>query len=610
MTRNTLHIFFLWLCLFGGILPLQAQIKVSVPSRVATGENFRLSYTINTQDVEDFRAGNIPNGLEVIAGPYTSQQSSYQMVNGHTSSSSSITFTYTLYADKPGTYTIPAAKAKINGNSVSSRSVKVTVSGKAQSNGSGMPQMHQDDNEGSQMRAAGSRISGKDLFIKVSANKRRVHEQEPVLLTYKVYTLVDLTQLEGKMPDLTGFHTQEVPLPQQKSFKIDRVNGQPYRTVTWSQYVMYPQMAGNLKVPAITFKGIVVQQNRAVDPFEAFFNGGSGYVEVKRNIQAPGLTIQVDPLPTKPANFSGGVGRFNISSQLSNTEVKAGEPITMRIVIGGTGNLKLVKLPEINLPKNFDKYDPKVTDKTKLTANGVEGNMVYDVLFVPRSQGKYTIPAVEFVYFDVKSNGYKTIRTKPIDIKVDKGSGRNSSSNYNTPRDNDIRNIKLGTVSRYGTNMHFVGSAIYWMALLLPLLVFVILLIVFRKRAKLHADVTNMRRKRADKIARKRLRKANQLMQQGKGEAFYDEVLHALWDYVGYKLNMPVEKLSRENIADAFTLYGVNQEVIDKFLSALDTCEYERYAPGDPAGNMEKTYDTAAEVISEIEGVMKRSRKL
>lgn len=610
MTRNTLHIFFLWLCLFGGILPLQAQIKVSVPSRVATGENFRLSYTINTQDVEDFRAGNIPNGLEVIAGPYTSQQSSYQMVNGHTSSSSSITFTYTLYADKSGSYTIPAAKAKINGNSVSSRSVKVTVSGKAQSNGSGMPQMHQDDNEGSQMRAAGSRISGKDLFIKVSANKRRVHEQEPVLLTYKVYTLVDLTQLEGKMPDLTGFHTQEVPLPQQKSFKIERVNGQPYRTVTWSQYVMYPQMAGNLKVPAITFKGIVVQQNRAVDPFEAFFNGGSGYVEVKREIQAPGLTIQVDPLPTKPANFSGGVGRFNISSQLSNTEVKAGEPITMRIVIGGTGNLKLVKLPEINLPKNFDKYDPKVTDKTKLTANGVEGNMVYDVLFVPRSQGKYTIPAVEFVYFDVKSNGYKTIRTKPIDIKVDKGSGRNSSSNYNTPRDNDIRNIKLGAVSRYGTNMHFVGSAIYWTALLLPLLVFVILLIVFRKRAKLHADVTNMRRKRADKIARKRLRKANQLMQQGKGEAFYDEVLHALWDYVGYKLNMPVEKLSRENIADAFSLYGVNQEVIDRFLSALDTCEYERYAPGDPAGNMEKTYDTAAEVISEIEGVMKRSRKL
>lgn len=610
MTRNTLYILILWLCLLFGITEIQAQISVSVPSRVSTGENFRLSYTINTQDVEDFRAGDIPGGLELIAGPYTSQQSSYQMVNGHTSSSSSITFTYTLYAEKPGTYTIPAAHAKIKGRTVSSQSVRVTVSGQARKNANGSPQMHQDDDRFGQMRNSGSAISGKDLFIKVSANKRRVHEQEPVLLTYKVYTLVDLTQLEGKMPDLTGFHSQEVPLPQQKSFKVERVNGRPYRTVTWSQYVMYPQMTGKLQVPSITFKGIVVQQNRAVDPFEAFFNGGSGYVEVKKNIDAPGVTIQVDPLPEKPAGFSGGVGRFNISAQLNKTEVKAGDPITMRIVVSGVGNLKLIKLPEINFPKNFDRYDPKITDKTKLTANGVEGNMVYDILFVPRSQGKYTIPAVNFVYFDVHSDSYKTVKTNPIDIVVGKGDGRNTSENYESAKDNDIRNIKTGEINNYGTNRQFVGSAGYWVSLLLPLLAFVLLLIIFRKRAMDHADIINMRQKKADKIARKRLRKANQLMRQGKGEEFYDEVLRALWDYVGYKLNMPVEKLSRENIAETFMKHEVRQDTIDKFLSALDTCEFERYAPGDVAGNMEKTYSTAAIVISEIEDVMKKKRKL
>ncbi|KXB50901.1 BatD family protein [Bacteroidales bacterium KA00344] len=610
MTRNTLYILILWLCLLFGITEIQAQISVSVPSRVSTGENFRLSYTINTQDVEDFRAGDIPGGLELIAGPYTSQQSSYQMVNGHTSSSSSITFTYTLYAEKPGTYTIPAAHAKIKGRTVSSQSVRVTVSGQARKNANGSPQMHQDDDRFGQMRNSGSAISGKDLFIKVSANKRRVHEQEPVLLTYKVYTLVDLTQLEGKMPDLTGFHSQEVPLPQQKSFKVERVNGRPYRTVTWSQYVMYPQMTGKLQVPSITFKGIVVQQNRAVDPFEAFFNGGSGYVEVKKNIDAPGVTIQVDPLPEKPAGFSGGVGRFNISAQLNKTEVKAGDPITMRIVVSGVGNLKLIKLPEINFPKNFDRYDPKITDKTKLTANGVEGNMVYDILFVPRSQGKYTIPAVNFVYFDVHSDSYKTVKTNPIDIVVGKGDGRNTSENYESAKDNDIRNIKTGEINNYGTNRQFVGSAGYWVSLLLPLLTFVLLLIIFRKRAMDHADIINMRQKKADKIARKRLRKANQLMRQGKGEEFYDEVLRALWDYVGYKLNMPVEKLSRENIAETFMKHEVRQDTIDKFLSALDTCEFERYAPGDVAGNMEKTYSTAAIVISEIEDVMKKKRKL
>ncbi|MGI6242735.1 MAG: BatD family protein [Prevotella sp.] len=610
MTRKTLHIFILWLCLLFGTTVTQAQISVSVPSRVATGENFRLSYTINTQDVEDFRVGSIPSGLEVIAGPYTSQQSSYQMVNGHTSSSSSITFTYTLYADKAGTYTIPAAHAKVNGQGASSRPVKVTVSGQARTNANGAPRMHQDDEDLGQMRSADSRISGKDLFIKVSANKRRVYEQEPVLLTYKVYTLVDLTQLEGKMPDLTGFHTQEVPLPQQKSFKVERVNGRPYRTVTWSQYVMFPQMTGKLEVPSITFKGIVVQQNRAVDPFEAFFNGGSGYIEVKRNIQAPGLTLQVDPLPEKPAGFSGGVGRFNISAQLNKTEVKAGDPITMRIVVGGVGNLKLIKLPEIKFPKNFDQYDPKITDKTKLTANGVEGNMVYDILFVPRSQGKYTIPAVDFVYFDVQSKGYKTIKTKPINITVKKGNGKNTSANYETPKDNDIRNIKSGKVSRYGSDRQFVGSTGYWIGLLLPLLTFVLLLIIFRKRAIEHADMINVRRKKADKIARRRLKRAYQLMQQGKGEEFYDEVLRALWDYAGYKLNMPAEKLSRENISETFSMHEVRQETIDKFLFALDTCEFERYAPGDVAGNMEKTYSTAAAVISEIEEVMKKKHKL
>ncbi|MBM6993309.1 MAG: protein BatD [Prevotella sp.] len=611
MTRYFTHIVLLLLGMVFGIETVQAQISVQAPSRVAAGENFRLSYTINTQDVDDFRAGNIPSGLEVIAGPYTSQQSSYQMVNGHTSSSSSITFTYTLYAEKNGTYTIPAAHAKINGRNISSRAVKITVAGHASTNANGAPQMHQDAEDESEMRAAGSRISGKDLFIKVSANKRRVYEQEPVLLTYKVYTLVDLTQLEGKMPDLTGFHSQEVKLPQQKSFKVERVNGVLYRTVTWSQYVMYPQMTGKLEVPSITFKGIVVQQNRSVDPFEAFFNGGSGYVEVKRNIEAPGLTIQVDPLPQKPANFSGGVGRFNISSQLSKTEVKAGDPVTLRVVVGGIGNLKLIKLPEIAFPKNFDKYDPKITDKTKLTANGVEGNMVYDILFVPRSEGKYTVPSVDFTYFDISSRSYKTIKTKPFALNVAKGDGKNISTSYDTPKDNDIHSLKLGATKLYSAGEEFFfGSVAYWIGLLLPLLAFIILLILFRKRAIDNANIIKMRSKKADKIARKRLKKANQLMFQGKSGEFYDEVLRALWDYAGYKLNMPVEKLSRENISESFASRHISEGSIDKFISALDECEYERYAPGDEAGNMEKTYLAAMTAITDIESEMKKKHEL
>lgn len=598
----------LLICLFIACACFSQVIRVSTPSRVEAGENFRVSFKVTTQDVDDFRSGlHSTDVVEVIAGPYTSSESSFQMVNGHTSSSSSITYTYTLYAAKSGVYNIPAAHARVGGKQISSRPAKVTVVGSAQGRGNNSPKMHEDDNYQPHMKAAGSAISGRDLFIKVSANKKKVYEQEPILLTYKVYTLVDLTQLEGKMPELTGFHTQEIPLPQQKSFHIERVNGKPYRTVTWSQYVMYPQMTGKMEIPSITFKGIVVQQNRSVDPFEAFFNGGSGYVEVKRNIVAPSIKIDVLPLPQKPANFSGGVGKFNISAQLNKNELKAGDPLSLRIVVGGIGNLKLIKQPVVNFPKDWDKYDPKVTDKTKLTSNGLEGNMIYDILAVPRNQGHYTIPPVELTYYDTSLNQYKTIKTQSFEIEVAKGDGsRSSVVDYSKDQPKDIKDIKKGEAELHSVDNFFFGSVGYLMSLLIPFAAFVALLVIFRKRAIDNADLVKMKGKKANKIATKRLRQANKLMLAGKTNEFYDEVLRALWGYVGDKLNMPAEKLSRENISEKLQSHNVDDNTISKFLSAIDDCEMMRFAPGDPEGNMNKTFESAMTAIMEIENVMKK----
>ena len=581
-------------------------LTANAPSQVQNGENFRLTYTVNTSNASDFRIGDIPEALEIITGPYTSQQSNFQMVNGHTSSSSSITYTFILCANKNGSYTIPAAHVHANGKTISSNPLKVTVSGHAANTGAA-PKMHDDNDDRPQMRSAGSPISGSDLFIKVSANKQRVHEQEPILLTYKVYTLVDLTQLEGKMPDLTGFHSQEVKMPQQKTFHIENVNGRNYRCVTWSQYVMYPQMTGDLEIPSITFNGTVIQQNRNVDPFEAFLNGGSGYVEVKRSIKAPGLKIHVDPLPKRPDNFSGGVGKFNISAQLNKTEVKANDPITIRVVVGGVGNLKLIKQPVVNFPKDFDKYDPKVTDKTKLTANGVEGNMIYDFLAVPRNQGKYTIPPVEFTYYDVGANAYKTIKTQSFELNVDKGDGTGGNSmDFTDEKNQDIHAIKTGKVVRKDAASLFFGSAAYWILLALLLATFIALMIIFRRRAIENADIVKMRGKKANKVANKRLRAAHKLMVAGKQGEFYDEVLRALWGYMGDKLNIPVSELSHDNIADKLAEHHVDEQTVNTFIEALDECEFERYAPGDAAGNMNKTYESAMTAIEKIEDVMKK----
>lgn len=581
---------------------------VNVPTHVSVGENFRLAYTINTDNVHDFRIGNIPEELEIITGPYTSSQSSYQMINGHTSSSSSKTFTFILCATKNGTYTIPAAHIIANGKRLASKAVRVKVSGTSQQNG-GAPRMHDDADNQSRLKDAGTPIGGGDLFIKVSANKKRVHEQEPIILTYKVYSLVDLIQLEGKMPDLKGFHTQEIPLPQQKSFHIERVNGRAYRCVTWSQYVMYPQMTGKMEIPSITFNGTVVQQNRNIDPFEAFLNGGSGYVEVKRAIKAPGVTIQVDPLPTRPANYSGGVGKFNISAQLNKNDVKANDPITIRVVVGGIGNLKLIKQPIINFPKDFDKYDAKVTDKTKLTSNGVEGNIIYDFLAVPRNQGSYEIPPIEFTYYDVTLNSYKTIKTQSFHLDVAKGNNSSGVSiDYSDLKNQDIRSIKEGNTTARDLDNIFYGSTTYWIWLTVLLISFIGLLIVFRKRAIENADISNIKVKKANRVATKRLKNANKLMLTNERDKFYDEVLRALWGYVGDKLKMPVEQLTKDNISEKLSLRNVDENTNAMFIRAIDECEYNRYAPGDPKGNMEQTFEAAMTAIIKIEDALKNKK--
>ena len=606
--KKTLTLLYIWMLT---VVAMAQQITGKAPSQVAVGEQFRLSYTVNTDDVSGFRAGNIPDAFEVLMGPSTSTQSSFQMINGHTSSSTSVTYTYILSATKNGSFTIPAAHATVNGKTLQSNELHIKVSGTAQQGNSGGAQHPQG---GGQARVAGSHISGSDLFIKVSANKSHVHEQEPILLTYKVYTLVDLTSLSGKMPDLKSFYTREVPLPQEKSFKLETLNGRPYRTVTWQQYVMFPQTTGKLEIPSITYEGMVVLQNRNVDPFEAFFNGGSSYMEVKKEIKAPGLTITVDPLPARPTNFSGGVGSFTLTANVDKKEVKANDPITFRVTVSGTGNLKLIKQPVVNLPKDFDQYDAKITDNTKLTTNGIEGSMVYDILVVPRHQGKYEVPPVEFTYYDTSSNSYKTLRSQPFTLDVAKGDGSSSVAAYTGEElkqlNKDIRYIKTEDTKLRKVDDYFFGSAFYWISLAVLLAVFISLFIIFRHRAIENANIGKMRGKRANKVAVRRLREANKLLKAGKQNEFYDEVLRALWGYVGDKLDMPVTQLSRDNISQQLTERGVDADTVNQFIGALDECEYARYAPGDASGNMNKVYDAAIQAIEKIEDFLKGKKHI
>lgn len=604
------YIILFLLCVLGMSAQADVQIKASAPGTVEVGEQFRLTYTVNTQDVSNFHLPEL-NGFSVDMGPSRSAQSSFQMINGRTSQSSTLTYTYIISALKSGTFKIPAATVTVDGKQYTSNTLTIKVldnggggsSSQARPN-RGQERMHTQD--------AGSQITGKDLFITVTADKQRLYEQEAVVLTYKVYSLVSLSQLAGGMPDLEGFHTQEIELPQQKSLKMETHNGRNYGTVVWRQYVLFPQRSGKLTIPSIKFEGIVVQQNRNVDPFEAFFNGGSTMVEVKKTIVAPALTLQVDPLPDRPANFSGAVGKFDISASLTPKEIKTNDALTLRVTVSGTGNMKLMKAPTVQFPKDFETYDAKITDKTKIGKGGASGNKTFDYLAVPRHSGKYTIPAVEFCYFDTQAKAYKTIKTESFDVDVAKGKGGSESDESFTTKEDvkllasDVRYIHQGDAKFSKPEDRYFGTSVYLWSYLIPLLAFILLLVVFRKKAKENANVAKMRNKKANKVAAKRLKKAAALLKANNPADFYDEVLKALWGYVGDKLNISVAELNKDNVREKLLERGAQDELITAFLSALNECEFARYAPGDPSQTMDNLYVAATEVIDNMENSIKR----
>ena len=605
------RMFLLWLTMVLFLLEAVGQVRVSLqaPAQTEVGQRIRVSYVVNTQDVDNIEVGEFP-GFEVLYGPSTSTSSSFSIVNGKTSHSTQVTYSYTLQAKKAGTYKLPVATVKSNGQTYRSNQASIQI---LQGDDSG-----NNDNGGStgngstrqRLQSAGERITKDDLYITVTASKRKLYEQEAVLLTYKLYTLVSIDQCMGKMPDLDGFHTQEIELPQQKTLKYERVNGRNYGTVVWSQYVLFPQKTGTLTVPAIEFEAEVVQQERSIDPFDAFFGGGSSLVRVKKTIVAPAVELQVEPLPARPANFSGAVGtQFSISGSLTPEQVDANDAVSLRLVVNGVGNMKLMKAPTIQWPKDFESYDPKMNDKTHVGTNGASGNVVYDYTAVPRHGGKYTVPPIEFCYFDTNTRSYKTLRTDSFSVAVAKtaGSGVRRVVNQEdlTVLNSDIRYIKTEMADVLPSGTVFFGTLNYVLSYVSSLMCFLLFVAIFYRQAKANANVARRRGRRAGKAASKRLKAASKLQKEGDSRAFYEEVTRALWGYVGDKLNLPVAELSKDNVGEQLTSRGVGEETIGRFLQVLGDCEFAQYAPGDASATMEKLYADATDVINELETMSK-----
>lgn len=587
----------------------KATFTASAPDAVAVGDQFRLSYVVTTQNnVRDFRAPAI-KAFDVLMGPMRSQQYSRNMVNGKSTTSSSITFTYTLMATKEGTYTIPGATLQVEGNQLISNSVTIKVLPADQSGAleSGEPR-------GSKSTQSGNSIGASDLFITGTVSKTSVYEQEALLLTYKIYSAVDLRSFDNiKLPDFKGFHSQEVELPANRKWGLEHYQGRNYQTTVYRQFVLFPQQSGKLTINAARFDASIAKATQVIDPFDAFFNGG-GFVEVKKTLLTPTITLEVKPLPAgKPEGFSGGVGEFSITSTLSNTQVKTNDAITLKVAISGTGNLKLIATPEVKFPDEFEVYDPKVENKSRLISTGLSGSKVIDYLAIPRNAGTFKIPPVTFSYFDLKSKSYKTLSTQPYTLDVLKGEGNASQTiaNFTSKEElkvlnEDIRFIKQHRVSLHKRGDYFFGSAAYWTIYLLAGVAFIFFVLLYRRQIAANANLARMRTKKANSVAVRRLKMAGRLLAENKKEPFYDEVMKALWGYISDKLNIPLSRLSKENIREELQRYGVDAALTDEFIHTLNQCEFARFAPGNDNQAMDNVYNHSLEVIGKMEKIIKK----
>lgn len=579
----------------------------SAPNAVVVGQQFKLSYKINRGNAKEPRIPAI-DGFTILMGPTRSSEMSYMNNNGQVTQTKSLTYTYILKADKEGSFVLPAATVAVDGENITSNKVDIKV----------LPQDKQpaaQSGSASRNQASSTNVGSDELFMTATLNKTTVFEQQAVLLTYKVYSAVNLTSLNGKMPDLKDFHTQEIDLPQQKEWQLEHYNGRNYRALTWKQYLLFPQKSGEIEIPSVAFEGIVAMQVRSnMDPFDLFFNGGSQYVEVKKALNTPKLKLKVENLPAgKPAGFSGGVGEFGIKSSISATEVNANEAVTLRVMISGVGNMKLLKTPEIEFPADFEVYDPKVDNNFSVKSNGLSGNKIIEYLVIPRHSGTFTIPSVKFSYFDVKLKEYKTVETDSYTLNVAKGKNEGSqvSTSYVSKEDlkllgKDVRFIKTGKASFSRKGEYFFASSLYWLCYIVPFVFFVVYIIVYRKKMAENANITKLRTKKANKVAVKRLKIAKRLLAENKSSEFYDEILKTLWGYVSDKLSISLSQLSKDNISACLANRGVDEPLIKEFEAVLSESEFARYAPGNPGETMDKIYSMAIDVISKLENTIKR----
>ncbi|MFI3266159.1 MAG: BatD family protein [Rikenellaceae bacterium] len=586
------------------------------PRTVAVGERFRVEFSLNAKPDGGFTKAPSFDGFTVIAGPTTSQSQSISYVNGSMSQTSNFTYTYVLSPTQAGVFTLPEASISVDGKSYSSNKMVIEVvndgsnSGGNNSGGGGTSASTSSQSQGT--------IASDDILVRVVANKTDVYKGEPINVKVTLYTRVTIRGIESsKLPSFNGFWTKDLNVDRYQPTRTT-IDGKVYDSRIIREYIIYPQQSGTLHIEQLSMAvvaQIVSQSSSGNSMFDNFF-GGPTVQEVRKNISSLPITINVKDFPAgAPASFSGAVGTFSIDSDIASTELTANASTKYTLQINGSGNLPLIQAPALELPNSMEQYNIKTTESLQTTSSGISGYRSFEYPFIPRSEGNYTIPEINFSYFDPSKDSYVTLNTPAYDITVladstQRGVGSGGmisgiSREELKILDQDIRFIKLGSPRLVARNDFFISSWSYYLALLMVTLLSCGGYFYLRRLLSQRKNVAFIKNKKANQVALQRLKVAAKSMNEGNERIFYQEMLKALWGYMSDKLNIPVSNLTKDNIRESLSKRGLTNDNASKFIDIISECEYAQYSP-QTSGKMNEIYDSAVAMLSKFESLIKK----
>ena len=581
------------------------EITVQAPQNVYVGDNFTVRFVVNDQ-AQDFN-GPTFKGFSLRSGPNASSQTSMSFINGQTSRSVQTTFSYVVTADVEGTFTIGAATCSSNGKKLSSKPFTIKVEKLSQQAQSQRQQSQQAaDPWGGQPQTA-TQIDDNTLFARASISNSSPYQGEQVIITYKIYTQVQISQFAiDKLPRNRGFWAEDLTDGNGVKQYYETINNRRYKVAEIRRGALFAQESGKLTIEPLDLNVLAMVQRQRQrtgsiwDLFDdPFFNPSQA---VERPLSTNRINVNVKPLPQAPDGFGGAVGSFDVKGGLNLDQVRAGEALSYSVTINGSGNLMLIEAPQPQFPSIFEVYDPQIDDNIRRSENGIAGSRTFEWVLIPRSQGEFTIPALRFVFFNPATGQYVTRTVEAQHVEVTPGDSRTSittNKNNVTLLDRDINYIhSLGKLHPVREKSH--AGWLFWLATALIVLGGTATILLLKKQQRDEKDTAGMKMKRAIRLAQKRLRRAASYLGTNQTDSFYEETYRAIWGCLSDKYNIPLSQLSRDTVSQCLTDKNIPEEQHKAILDLLQDVDMARFAPGDPTAQMQSVYDEALRIIAEL----------